>query len=182
MRSQLFVLVAAFAIGCGGGGSSDKPDAPKPIDAAPDAPAMLTNLGKPCVLAMNGADCTGTANGCLGPFVMGGTMGFCTAVCVNNGTFMTNNANPPQPTNIQPADLTAQNAQCVGLYQGPAIGTPSCTPGSGGILFNRMPTGALQPNTNYTYQVACGIGCGTGGACPAPLTCNTAAGAMFCQP
>ncbi len=185
MRSQLFGLLVVFAIGCGGGGSSDKPDAPPMIDAAPDAPAAVTQLGKTCVTAMMGADCPSPAtDGCLS--VQGATMGFCTKLCVTNGTFMTNAQS--QVTNLQPTDLTAQNQVCVTAYVGPTA-APSCTPGSGGVIINRMPTGALQPNTNYTYQIACGLGCSRAApACPGGLTCaldpggNMANDQNFCRP
>lgn len=177
---QLFGLVAVFVIGCGGGGES-KPDAKVFMDAPmPDASTALTGLGKTCVLAMGGADCPMTgANGCLGPFVMGGTMGFCTAVCVNNGTFMTGADSKVIPTSVMPADLTAQNATCAGLYVGPTGFSGSCTLGSGGILFNRMPTGNLMANMNYTFQIACGIGCGAGNTCPTGMTCETTS--LFCK-
>jgi len=178
MRTSLFVSCLVVAAACGGGGSSsddNKVDASVTPDAAPpDAPpAAITGLGKSCVVAMQGADCPANANGCLGPFVQGGTTGFCTVVCVNNGTFMTNGATPPAPTNVMPADLTQQNATCAGIYAGPAVGTPSCSPGQGGVLFGRAPAGDLQPNTNYTFKLACGIGCGPNNTCPGTLTCNT---------
>ncbi len=183
MRSQLFGLLVVFAIGCGGGGSSDKPDAKVFMDAPmPDAPTALTQLGKPCVLAMQGADCpSGATDGCLGPFVMGGTMGICTKICVTNGTFKTDNSNPPMATMIMPADLTAQNAVCVGAYAGPTA-SPSCTPGSGGVIFNTQPAdNPLQPNKNYTFQIACGLGCSAAApACPGGLTCDTTRN--FCHP
>ncbi|MDQ3367942.1 MAG: hypothetical protein M3680_21160 [Myxococcota bacterium] len=171
----LLVILASFAVtGCSDdGGSTPTPDAAIVVDASPDAPAALAGLGQTCVLSMMGADCPTNAPGCLGPFVMGGTVGICTNVCVSDGTFRTNAQSVPE--NVMPSDLTSQNAMCAGIYTGGASGTAACN-----IIFGRMPTGALMANTNYTFQMACGIACGTGNTCPSSLTCNTTS--MRCEP
>jgi hypothetical protein len=42
-----------------------------------------------------------------------------------------------------------------------------------------MPALPLKPSTNYTYDAACGIGCGTGNSCPSGWTCDTAS--LICK-
>jgi hypothetical protein len=167
----LSMLFGSAVVACGddGGGTNPVVDAPIVVDAPPDAPPMLTGLGKRCVLAMQGADC-GASLGCLGPLVMGGTTGFCTSQCITDATFMTNAQMVPGPFTPDP---TTQNAMCAALYTG--------TPGVGvcKFLFGRMPAGALAANTNYTIDAGCVIEA-TAGACPAGTTAQ--AQTNFCLP
>jgi len=173
--AHLFAVSLMFGsalVACGDdGGSNPVVDAPIVVDAPPDAPPMLTGLGKKCVLAMQGADCP-MPLGCLGPLVMGGTTGFCTSQCITNGTFMTNAATPPVPGALNP-DPATQNAMCAALH--------TTSPGTGvcQFVFGRMPIGALTPNTNYTFQAGCVIQA-TAGACPAGTTAQ--AMTNFCLP
>jgi hypothetical protein len=185
MRSNRLVLSSillfvGFAVpACGGGDDGDGTgtiDAPIDsagggIDAAVDAAAGLMGLGQPCVVAMQGADCPTTANGCLS-FAQGATMGICTKICVNSATFMTNAQSQPGPLTPDPA---TQNAMCTAIYTG-TVGTAVCA-----VPVNRMPAGALGPNMTYTVAVTCGIQCGSGNACPSGLTCNAQLGNL-CTP
>jgi hypothetical protein len=186
--SMMFALLVSGAAACGGDdGGSDNADnnnddntdditvddnVDDNVDdttdntdgTLPDAPSGgLTGLGQACVPAMEGRDCPANTPACLSG--QGDTLGICTNLCINNGTFMTNAES--QPTNIQPADFSTGNPTCEAIYTGGPSGIPSCS-----AIANVMPTGAFTPNTNYTFIVACQVECGTGDSCPAGLTCE----------
>ncbi len=170
LAGVLFLSLAFTGLaGCGGddgddgGGQVDAPETDAPsVDAAIDA-APLMGLGQLCQPSMQGADCPQNAPGCL-TFAAGATMGICTNICVQSATFMTNAQSQPGPLTPDPS---TQNAVCTGIYTG-SVGTAACS-----VPVNQQPAGALQPNTNYTVAVVCGIQCGAGNACPTGLTCNT---------
>jgi len=173
-RSVRVLAVLALSLGllaCGGGDDDDDGDGSGTTDAAvdgasspdasPDA-ATLTGLGQACVPAMQGADCPASAPGCLSS--QGAATGFCTKLCVQTVTFMTDAQNQPGPFTPDPA---TQDAMCTAIFTG-AVGTAECS-----VPVNITPALPLQPNTNYTASFACGIACGAGNACPGSLTCNT---------
>jgi hypothetical protein len=170
----LISILSAPLVACGeddGGGDRAPVDAPKPVDAAVDAPAQLMGLGQKCVPSMQGADCPTSAPGCLS-FGQNATSGICSKLCVQNGTFSTDsNANP---TNMNPPDPTVNNSVCAAIYTG-TVGSGVCN-----AYVNQMPPGNLQPNSNYTFQVACAVGCGANNACPTGYTCDTQT--MWCMP
>ena len=90
-----------------------------------------------------------------------------------NTTFMTHGANLPVRGPFTPSPA-AQDKMCTAIYSA-TVGTGACnTP----VKF--MPATPLQPNTNYTVLMVCGITCGAGNACAGGLTCNTAD--MSCRP
>jgi hypothetical protein len=179
---RFFTSVAIFTsfmiVACGGGGSGKTPDAAVQVDAAIDAPASITGIGQPCVVAMQGADCPAGTDGCLS----GGTatMGICTKLCVGPtppGTFKTDAqaAIPIPPAAGAPApDPATKNSVCSGAYTG-TVGTSACD-----TFVNVMPAPPLVANTNYTFLAACTVTCGAGNTCPSPLTCN--ATDMSCNP
>jgi hypothetical protein len=198
--SMMFALLVSGAAACGGddggdGGSDnnnddtadntdditvdDTSDNTDNTDGTlPDAPTGgLTGLGQACVVAMQGADCPSTTDGCLS-YTQGATMGICTKICIPNGTFSTDAQSAP--TNVQPADFDAAGgATCTGAYTG-TVGTAICD-----AIVNVMPAPPLQPNTNYTFLAACSIECGAGNTCPSGLTCvpgQTAELPSICQP
>jgi hypothetical protein len=160
-----FVLTASFAlVACSGddGGGTTPDSAP-----ADSAPAALMGLGQKCVPSMNGADCPMNARGCLS-FVMGATMGICTALCVQNGTMMTNAqveiTATPDPT------MPAQKAACTAIFTG-TIGDARC----GNLIDGYLPAHRpLQANTAYTMvNWACGIACGANNTCAGGLRCDS---------
>lgn len=177
MRIQLAfasAVVGCVLAACGGddGGSSGV-DAPPPVDAAPDAPAELTGLGKKCVLSAQGQDCP-PDYGCLGPLTQGGTTGFCTQQCLPEGSMFTTDAQGA-PGQESPT-LASGDAVCSPLYTG--------SPGVGKCLqvFGFSPTppaSGFMANTTYTFDVACVIEA-TNGACPAGTTIQ--AQTNFCYP
>ena len=176
MRSHYFVaVIATLAIaGCSDSKKNPAVDAPPGNIDAPSShdapPAALMGLGQKCVPAMQGADCPTTANGCL--VAPNAPMGFCTKLCLAQGTFMTNAQGAPGAPNPDP---TAQSSMCTAIYTG-SIGTATCD-----AFVNLMPmaTNPLHPNTSYTFAAACQITCGAGSTCPAGFTCSTA---MKCNP
>ncbi len=169
--SVLFALVVSTVAACGGddGEGGGTIDAPKVIDAPPDA-APVAGLGKACVAAMNGADCPTNAPRCVGFTGAGGT--YCTPLCVSNGT-ATGAANG-QFTNIMPAP---SNALCAAAFSG-TVGMPTCA----GVLGGYMPADAtVVVGKAYTnINMSCAILCGASNACPAGLTANTSLGASIC--
>ncbi len=165
--SPLLVLfIALTASACGGEGGSSGPDATVFMDAPP--PTGLTGLGQKCVPAMMGADCPTNANTCVS--VSAGGAGFCTPLCVTNGSGMTNAQG--QFTSVTPAPNTAA---CTGAYTG-TVGMPACL-----ALLSYTPMDMpLMASKNYTgINIACVIRCGTGNTCDTGLTCNTTFGACL---
>ena len=145
--SMMFGLVLAA---CGGDDGSSNPvvDAPKVIDAPPDAPAGVTGLGKKCDAAMMNADCPTNAPRCVG---FTGTPTYCSPLCVTAGTAV--GGMNGQFASVTPAPSASI---CTGAYSG-TVGMPQCV----GVLNNYMPTGAITNGTNYTnVNMTCAVICG----------------------
>ena len=172
MRPARLIVLSMFVVSmfaaCGGddGGSGGNVDAPKVIDAAPDAPAGLTGLGQSCDPAMMDADCPTTAPSCVG--LAGGTKTYCTPNCLTNGSATTDAQG--QITTTTPAPTPAN---CTAAYSG-AIGTPAC-----GLILSYTPMDAtLMPNKAYTgINLGCVIRCSSAGTCPTGFAASGAAGA-----
>ncbi|MBA3393591.1 MAG: hypothetical protein H0T89_13160 [Deltaproteobacteria bacterium] len=168
ISSRLLVsFIALAASACGGEGGSTAPDATVFQDAPPPPPG-LTGLGQKCVPAMMGADCPANADVCVS--VTAGGAGFCTPLCVANGSGMTNAQG--QFTTVTPAPNTAT---CTGAYTG-TVGMAACL-----ALLSYTPMDMpLMASKNYTgINIACVIRCGAGNTCDTGLTCNTTFGACL---
>jgi hypothetical protein len=149
---SLSLMVGLLA--CGGGDDT-------PPDAAIDAPTALMGLGELCNPMAVACSTPAETPACLGS----GTTGFCTNLCADTASFMTDAMANPVVTSFMP-DPSTLDAQCAAIYHG-TVGTGIC-----GFPYNRMPTGALQPNTTYSLQWICAIQCGANNTCPTGLTCN----------
>ncbi len=170
----LSLMLGCLLVACGGGGE-EGPDAAidaKPIDAAIDAPAGLTGLGKKCTPAMMGADCPANAPACVGFQGIGSS--YCSPLCVTNGT--AKGAMNNQFTMIMPAP---NNMICQSAYNG-TVGAGVCA----GILPNFMPMdNPTVVGKDYTnINMTCAIVCGNGMMCPAGTVSNTSLGACICVP
>lgn len=165
------LILGSFAfLACACGGDDDGGGGGMPVDAAvtidaPETPSPITSgLGKSCTSAQDCAN-NGTATGCLAAPNM---PGFCTQVCVNSGSFMTDNNAQIVPTSIIPPENTWDNASCAASYSG-TVGAGVC-----GFIFGINPADQpLMKNKTYTFQVACAIACGPANECPSGFTCNT---------
>ena len=173
-------LSVSLLVACGGGKDGDDDNNPATVDAPPplvDAPppaSEITGIGQVCNPAMMGADCPTTTSGCLS--AQGGTKGICTKLCVGPtplGKFKTDAMSIPDPATLNPNPMT-KDSTCTGAYTG-TVGSSACDQ-----FVNITPAPPLMPNTNYTFMTACSVHCGTGNACPNPLTCN--ATTMTCDP
>lgn len=165
------VVVSMFAACSGDDGSGGGIDAAVVIDAPPDA-AAVTGLGKPCVTAMNNADCPANAPRCVGFTNAGGT--YCSPLCVTMGT--ATGAAMNLFTNIMPPP---SDPICAAAYSG-TIGTPRCVASLGGYL---PADAAIVVGRAYTnVNMSCAIMCGAAMACPAGLTANNSLGTCICVP
>ena len=124
-------------------------------------------LGQIC--GLNDEACSPEAPRCLVTEGSSSLTGFCSATCVDSGTFMTDAQANPQ--NVTPP-LRSGDAVCQALYSG-SIGTAACI-----ATFDVMPPLPLQANTAYTFRAGCVIQCGAANECPEGLTCNSR---HFCE-
>lgn len=164
------ILVVSMFAACGGDdGNGGGIDAAVVIDAPPDA-AAATGLGKPCVAAMNNADCPANAPRCIN--FTGAAASYCSPLCVTNGT-ATGGMNG-KFASIVPAP---SDPLCAAAFSG-TVGTPLCV----GVLGGYMPADATIVNGRaYTnINMSCAIQCGASNACPAGLTANTSLGPTTC--
>lgn len=149
-------LVLCALIGCGDDGG----DPPATVDAGADGGDGLVGLGQLC--GSNQEVCPQEAPRCL-LREGGGTVGFCSQLCVTDGTFETDAEAEVQ--NVTPP-LSSGDDTCASLYSG-QVGTTSC-----GATLDVEPELPLEPNTSYTFNAGCVIECGTDDACPGELTCD----------
>jgi hypothetical protein len=157
---------STLTLACGGDDDSGgMPDARVFLDAAPDAPpAGLSGLGQSC---SQENPCPTNAPVCIQLGLPGGgtTNAFCTAICLENGTGMTNAQGQFAAGSITPAP---NDAPCAAAFTG-TVGTPACA-----VITSTTPMhNPLMANTQYTQIAAgCAIVCGAGNACPNGTTCT----------
>lgn len=162
--AMLSTLLILSACGDDDGGGDDGGDGPS-VDAGPGGGADLEALGALC--GVNQDVCPDEAPTCLVFEESTSLVGFCSAVCISDGTFQTDEAS--QIVGVDPP-LATGDATCAPLYTGP-LGVPRC-----GATVDVSPPLPLEPSTSYTFSASCVIDCGPGGLCPGELTCDAQRG------